>query len=200
MSRARSPKSSRVRTTQHIRRRGTACTRLPGRDVPEGTRRSRDGSHSPAPPVLTAEPHGRSRTAASSTHQVACWPRRERRCRAKHRSGDLPAALASRRCFHRRSTRTKEVPSRQRSATSLRALLRSKRFRLVSYRLDTPTSLAVARRRRRLFSDGALPTFVHESKEPDPAGLGRSFPQRLRRGSIPADPARQEARVPLGSR
>jgi hypothetical protein len=93
-SRARSPCSPRVRTTEHARRRSTECTRLPGRPTPRRASNARwDGSHCQSS-CTAAGPYARVSTSLSlHLRNRAGRPRSKLRCHAEH--------LPSRRPLHR---------------------------------------------------------------------------------------------------
>jgi hypothetical protein len=72
--------------------------------------------------------------------------------------------------------------------------------RSVSYRLDTPTPLAVARRWRRLVSGSEEPSPLIRSPEcTADVRFGWTLPRRCRHDSIPTDPARQETPGTIGT-
>jgi hypothetical protein len=119
-------------------------------------------------------------------------------------STDAPASSSVRislRCHHLRSTLASEAGSSATPDITSAPDLRSKRsIRLVSYRLDTPTSPAVARRCRRLVSDcdHERPSLHGRERPVQHASVG-AFHDVAAAEPIPADPARQEVRVPLDS-
>jgi hypothetical protein len=136
----------------------------------------------PLPPP--AEPSG----VAPEQAPVPCRaPSRRPPHRCSPRSGVTTLA--------RRPPRTLAI-RRTLDKTSTSKLLRSRCFRLVPYRLDTPPPPTVARRRRWLDSEGIRSPSQRARECPVLQVSVGTPPRRRRRESILTDPAMQEARVP----
>lgn len=198
-SRARSPCSPRVRTTEHTRRRSAKCTRLPGRSTPRRAPNARwEGSH--CQPLLQS-----GRTVSASLNEPLPPPAEP--CGVAPEQAPVPCRALSRQPLHRWLPRSgvttfARLPPRTLTIqhtldiTSTSKLLRSQRFRCAPYRLDTPPPSAVARRRRWLDSEGTRSPSQQDRECPALQASVGTLPRRCRRESILTDPAIQEARVP----
>jgi hypothetical protein len=116
-------------------------------------------------------------------------------------SASSSSTMSRRRCHHRLRTdrlRTRLTTRLDRSKTTS---LADDHSRSVPYRLDTPTSPAVARCRRRFVStsDDAIAVDSQPGNARPMWGLAGTLPQRCRHGAIPTDPARQETPDTLGT-
>lgn len=130
---------------------------------------------------------------------------RAKRRRCKHRclsSTDAPASSstgASLGCRHPRSPlASKTGSSATLDITSTPDLWPKRRGRLVPYRLDTPTPRAVSHPCRRVVSDcdHERPS-LHSRERPVRHALAGASHDVAAAGPIPADPAKQEIRVPF---
>jgi len=192
----------RLRTGRHDHSRSCGCTHHPGRRDASAATNRRAGSRLPR---SLAERRGRSVGLMSPTLAPRVAERvtsvRAPRSRRATGSASSSAAARSRRCCHRCARTTSEItappdstgPNREPSATT------SSRF--VSYRLDTPAPLAVARLWYRPFRGSGAPSPpIRGPERSADVGSGWNPAATSPPRSIPTDPARQETSGTIGTR